>query len=269
MLFQSKPLLTIDSSCSLLCLHNSARLSIVHNNITSALIMEGDVDWDVRVHSMARDFAMASTALLKDLSATIDFRDVPTTAYDQVSPYGDGWDVLWLGHCGMSLPSPGHSNGEGRVIQYNDPTVPETQYLHSWDFKRPTPLMIYPNHTRVVTHESKGVCSLAYAISQAGARKLLYNLGVRLLDNPFDLMLKNFCEEKHGNEKNVCLSAIPQLFDSYRPAGSTLGDSDMRDKGGFRAKAVTRNLRWSVRMNMERILRGETEYDDQYPDKTK
>ena len=228
--------------------------------------MEGDVDWDVRIHSMARDFAVSSSALLKDPSATLDFRDLPSAAHDQTSPYGDNWDVLWLGHCGMSLPEKG--KGKGRVIQYNDPTVAETQYLHSWDFKRPTPLMIYPNHTRVVTHESKGVCSLAYAVSRAGARKLLYNLGLRLLDLPFDLMLKNFCEEAHGNGKHMCLSAIPQLFDAHRPAGPTLGDTDMRDRPGFRKKAVTRNLRWSVRMNMEKILRGDAKYVDQYPDKT-
>ena len=228
------------------------------------MIMEGDVDWDVRVHDMARDFAISSNALLKRPKATIDFKTLPKTAHGQVSPYGENWDVLWLGHCGMSLPE--KDEGKGIVIQRNDITVPETQYLHSWDYKRPTPLMIYPNHTRVVTHESKGVCSLAYAVSQSGARKILYNMGLRLLDLPFDLMLKNFCEERHGNGKHTCLSAIPQLFDAYRPPGSTLGDTDMRDgKPGFRKKGLTRNIRWSVRMNMDKILRGQTDFEDQYP----
>ena len=243
-------------------------LSVVHNNLTSAMIMEGDVDWDVRVHEMARDFAISSNALLKRPKATLDFKKLPKTVHNQVSPYGENWDVLWLGHCGMSLPD--KEKEKGIVIQRNDITVPETQNLHSWDYKRPTPLMIYPNHTRVVTFESKGVCSLAYAVSQSGARKILYNMGLRLLDNPFDLMLKSFCEELHGNGKHTCISAIPQIFDAFRPPGSTLGDSDMRDgKPSFRKKGLTRNIRWSVRMNMEKILRGQTDFEDQYPDVSK
>ena len=53
---------------------------VVHYNITSALIIEDDVDWDVRIHSLFQAFAKASTALLNDPSATADFRNIPDNA---------------------------------------------------------------------------------------------------------------------------------------------------------------------------------------------
>lgn len=36
--------------------------------------------------------------------------------------------------------------------------------------------------------------------------------------------------------------------------------------GDYRDEPETLNIRWSVRMNMERILKGETEWEDQWPD---
>ena len=239
-------------------------LRVVHYNVTSALIVEDDVDWDVRIQSLFEAFAKASTALLEDPSATIDFRNVPVRTANQSSPFGAEWDLLWLGHCGMSLPNGGQNHG--RVIQYDDPSVPEPHYLKSYLEHAPTPLTIYPSHTRVVTFETGAVCSLAYAVSQSGARKLLHNLGLRALNAPFDVMLRSFCDGTDGNEINTCLSVIPQLFDHHRRAGSKKGDSDINDEDGFRDTAWTNNIRWSVRMNMKKLLRGETDFDDQYPD---
>ena len=227
--------------------------------------MEDDVDWDVRIRPLLTDFATSSRALLNFPASKLNFQDVSRSTPGLTSSFGNDWDVLWLGHCGMSIPE---DSEKGIVVQYNDPSVPETQYLHSWEVAKPSPLTMYPNHTRVVVHEKAGVCSLAYAVSQSGARKLLYNLGLRLLDAPFDLMLRNFCEGTHGNEKQVCISVLPQLFDHHRNVGSLEHDSDINDKSGFRNKAFTRNIRWSVRMNMAKILRGESDFEDQYPDAT-
>jgi len=72
------------------------------------------------------------------------------------------------------------------VIRYNDSSVPEPQYLHSWRLEDPTPLGTLPHHTRAVMRGvSEPVCSLAYAVSQAGAREILYALGLKTFDGPF------------------------------------------------------------------------------------
>ena len=161
--------------------------------------MEDDVEWDVRIRPLLKNFPASSRALLNSPRLNLNFQDIPKSNSRLSSPFGDNWDIIWLGHCGMSIPE--KDAKEGIVVQYNDPFVPETQYLRSWEVNKPTPLTIYPNHTRAIVHERGGVCSLACAVSQSGARKLLYNLGLRLLDAPFDLMLRNFCEGTHGNEK--------------------------------------------------------------------
>ena len=242
--------------------HMNAIAKVVHDNLTSALIMEDDVDWDVRIKPLLKDFAVSSNTLVKTSDVgEIDFNDLMHVSQSSISPYGDNWDLFWLGHCGMTLPE------KNRVVHYDDISVPELQHLHSWQPTEITPLNIYPKHTRVVMMESDGVCSLAYAISQRGARKLLYGLGLKSFDAPFDLMLRNWCNGVNGQEHHVCLGVLPQLFDHHRPVGSPTTDSEITEHNEpYREKAYTLNIRWSVRMNMEKILRGETDYIDQYPD---
>jgi hypothetical protein len=153
------------------------------------------------------------------------------------------------------------------VLIENDETVPEARYLHSWDNEAISPLTEFPAHSRVVSEQKEGVCSLAYAVSQSGALRLLDSVGLTTFDHPFDLMVREWCEGSVDGDSRRCIAVIPQLFDHYRRVGPWSVDSDISTPGnGYRNKALTQNIRWSVRMNMKKILRGETDYDDQYPD---
>ena len=243
--------------------HINAIARVVEKGWSSALILEDDVDWDVRLPGLMQDFALDAGVLLSNqgstqqfVSSSLQLADVPKS-----SPYGDGWDVLWLGHCGMEVPSDGP-----KVVHHNDDTVPEPRYLHSWDQLAESPLMMYPPHTRVAMNQKEGVCSLAYAVSQAGARSILLDLGLRRMDHAFDIMLRQWCEGTNGHEKHVCLGVLPQLFDHHRRAGPSDIDSDIATPHDtYRDEAFTLNIRWSVRMNMDKLLHGLTDYDDQYP----
>jgi hypothetical protein len=117
---------------------------------------------------------------------------------------------------------------------------------------------------------SEGVCSLAYAAyaaPQKVARSSLNSIGLEKLDAAFDTMLRRFCVGGNGRQAHRCLGIIPRIFDHHQREGTSSGDSDIAVHGdGVREKAETPNTRWSVRMNMNRILRGEMMYDDQYPD---
>jgi hypothetical protein len=57
---------------------------------------------------------------------------------------------------------------------------------------------LYPPHTRIVHHPSGSSCSLAYALTQTGARKLLYEFGVKAFDKQIDFMLGDFCDNVEG-----------------------------------------------------------------------
>jgi hypothetical protein len=275
--------------------------SVVEQNLTTALIIEDDADWDVRIKQQLIDFSVASRALVQpsvedstryadptfpkpasesDEPTTFDFQHLPLSVSPRTSPYGDNWDILWLGHCGMRFPE-GHPQGvaqeskntpRGQVIKWNDVTVPEPQHLLDHEDAL-LPVVRYPPHSRVVHHHRYGVCSLAYAVTQKTARQMLYDMGIKVLEAPFDLMLRYFCQGTETHDAHTCITVQPQLFNHHRPAGKTAADSDINDPNGdkstLREKASTKIIRWSTRLNLPKLLRGERNFEDQYPDSPK
>jgi len=243
--------------------HLNAIQRVVENNWTTALIFESDVDWDVRVKDILSNIALATEATLlspadrpSELSEISFLNAIPT------SPYGDGWDILWLGHCGMQI-----KHGSAVIVMKNDDTVPEAQFVRTWDSEEKSPLENYSLHSRIVFKSDDCVCTIAYAVTQQGARQLLNSLGLHRMNGPFDIMLREWCAGDKGDDQHVCLGTLPPAFAAHKPAGSTAGDSDMAVPAeGFRDRGFTQNIRWSVRMNMDKILRGDTDYEDQFPD---
>ncbi|KAF2494769.1 hypothetical protein BU16DRAFT_573109 [Lophium mytilinum] len=267
--------------------HMKALLTVVQQNVSTALIMEDDVDWDIRIRDQLHSFALSSRALTQPLSSNpskyadptfpepkpeaqilnISLESAPRTIEPSNSPYGDNWDLLWLGHCGMQFPKPDNKplNPLGRVVHSNDLTVPEKQFIHfQWGSEDLT--NDYPAHTRVVHHATGGVCSLAYAVSQRGARRLLYELGVNKFSSNLDIMLREFCSGANGRVHGTCLTVQPQLFQHHRPRGARKGFSDISDHGeDWNEKPYSKHIQWSVRMNFRKMVMGETDYADQWP----
>lgn len=226
--------------------------------------MEDDVDWDVRLKQSLHDVALSAHALVRsNITDDINFDNLPSTPLPQHSPYGDGWDTLWLGHCGMHLPV-----GGGVVVRENDATVPQYRHLRSFVPDEVTPMVRFPEHSRAVFREvNEGTCSLAYAVTQSAARQILYHNGLERLTDPFDLSLRGWCEGSKSGIPRTCLGVLPPLFEHHRRVGSEDADSDISaPHGGFRNNAFTTNIRWSVMMNLKKLVNGDTNYDDQYPD---
>ncbi|EME40818.1 glycosyltransferase family 25 protein [Dothistroma septosporum NZE10] len=230
--------------------HMNVARRIVEQNITSALVLEGDVDWDIRIKTQMHDFARASRQLLApdgldhDLLIS-DFRsDIAAN-----SPYGDTelWDLLWIGHCGSRFA--GGKNEKvpvGKVVIPNDQSVPEPQHL-DFEYGEKDLLKDYPPHTRVVSRARMNVCTLAYGMSQAGARPM--------------------CDGLFGRPTHSCISVQPQLFQHHRPVGPKSKFSGISDHGdGFNEHAYTRNIRWSTRINFDKLVYGQTDYIDSYQD---
>lgn len=112
-----------------------------------------------------------------------------------------------------------------------------------------------------------GTCALARVVSRNGARRLLNDLYLNRLDDAFDLSLRDWCEGNNGHQEHTCISMLPQLFDHYRPAGSNIGDSEINSEDDqHRDKAYTRNIRWSMRLNIAKLLSGDKDFDNRYPD---
>ncbi|KAK3176116.1 hypothetical protein OEA41_007438 [Lepraria neglecta] len=78
----------------------NAGKSIARNNITSALIRESDNDWDPRIKSQLTNFSEAAVPMTNFVDISGDLRASSIDKNINASPYGNDWDMLWLGTCG-------------------------------------------------------------------------------------------------------------------------------------------------------------------------
>ncbi|KAI0480504.1 hypothetical protein GGR56DRAFT_687682 [Xylariaceae sp. FL0804] len=242
--------------------HMNAIRRIVEENLESALIMEDDIDWDVHLKDQLKQVAEGARAIM------------PSRSHPS-SPYGDEWDVLWLGHCGEIFPetlpeNQGKSEHPKHVIA-NDATVPPLGRLTGLvDFAA------HPEFTRWVHVSGGPICSFGYALSQRGARKVLLDLAVDHLRGSFDNSLCDLCRDgASGSPDGLrarCISVTPPLFFHHRAKGSAAGDSDIQgppgDGGGaVREKGTTENIVWSARNNIRNMLLG-LDVESQFPEVT-
>ncbi|PVH88839.1 glycosyltransferase family 25 protein [Cadophora sp. DSE1049] len=211
-------------------------------------------------------------------------------------PYGDpaNWDVLWLGHCGAGFPRTPPTDEIEQTVQNvilthpNDHTVPLPKYLRAHPFGPLDALAAsHSPHTRVYHRASGGaLCTVAYAVSQRGARRLLHEFGVKRWSRIWDVEMGDWCagqdapppkspmperrgiseKEKRSRSERVCVTVQPPIFAHHHPPG---GESNIGGVGGGYARTVeTKYVRLSVRLNLDALLRGEGEDDlvDQWPD---
>lgn len=258
---------------------------IVRLNISSALILEDDSDWDVRIRSIMTDLAISTQALSQPLAGTkdsyadptypinklgskataheFDFDSLPRTVTPKISPYGDEWEMIWVGHCGMQYADATTTMPMGRVIHRNDVTVPPSGL---WSLSGPHELREkYEVRTRTVAHAKAGVCSLGYAVTQKGARGLLREIGLRAVDAPLDMLLRYYCDGEQGRRQHKCFAPQPPIFNHHRPVGPKSANSNIGDHGNeYNKEAHTDMVQWSVRVNADAIMDGKTEFEDAY-----
>ncbi|CAG8981530.1 hypothetical protein HYALB_00003103 [Hymenoscyphus albidus] len=155
---------------------------IVHKNISTAMIFEDDVDWDIRVRSQLQSFAFASQVLT---SKKLDLQYTTWTRRRIQRPRRIPLRRAKLLGCSLArtLRSriPAYKNNlyvdENNLLltNPNDETVPLPKYLKAHPFGPLDALASsFPPHTRVYHRASGGaICTAAYAVSQRGARRLL------------------------------------------------------------------------------------------------
>lgn len=114
-------------------------------NIQSALIFEDDADWDIGFRAQLKQLARGAKYLQK-----VD-EDAVTR-----SPYGDSWDMLWLGHCGQFTMD----SDKRRFVITEDPTVEPTVHRKYWLENPDMSTWDHPsnavNDTRIIFRSSGG-----------------------------------------------------------------------------------------------------------------
>ncbi|PKY03435.1 hypothetical protein P168DRAFT_271585 [Aspergillus campestris IBT 28561] len=220
--------------------HVDAMQQIVDKGIGSAIIMEDDLDWDVTIKTQLQNLAIALRAL-------------QGTGLDvSRSPYGDDWDIIWLGHCGIQC----HTN-DPFFLTPGDPTIlPPHHFLPYW---RDPPPFSRPDDTRLTCAASDGVCSVVYAVSYRGAQKILSALSVNPtglaeqidIGAQFDVSLGRMC----GSNYLRCYTTYPSLTGGSATSSDIHASGDGQEKGGARPSSF--GVLYSTLLNVNRILSGE------------
>lgn len=224
------------------------RLRIVRRRLSSALVIEDDADWDLNLRSIMEYIALGSQTLL----------DTPQHEAPR-SPYGDGWDLMWFGHCASSTIK----GDDRRFIIKNDPNVPPPQHRANYgDIPDMSP---YDDNTRIIFFTAGNTCTYSYALSYHGAAKILKYLSLDIFNEPIDYGLREMCEKK--DRGFLCISVFPQIFGEHKPAGANTRDSDIdpQNRSSVRIKGYSHNTVHSTRLNVEHLIDGRTDLlENQY-----
>ena len=212
---------------------------IIRRRLSSAVIIEDDADWDSNLRSTLEYLALGSQALL----------DTPQDK-PPLSPYGDGWDMIWFGHCATSTIK----GDDRRFIMKNDPNVAPSK--HRANYGDVPDMSPYDEHTRIVFFSAGNTCTYSYALSYHGAAKILKYLSMDIFNMPIDYGLREMCETPDRGFK--CISVFPQIFGEHKPAGANERDSDIAgsDKTSVRTKGYSLNTVHSTRLNVEHLMDG-------------
>lgn len=142
----------------------------------TTLFLEDDVDWDIRIRTTQAP--LVSTAMRKLLDSPQLGRDA------RQYPYGDpnSWDLLCIGHCGDYWHGMDIEFTDGHVmpkdlaktphVTFADPTMLHSDSLHPFTTSLLKNLGV-DEYTRLVHRSVFPLCTFGYALSRAGARRLL------------------------------------------------------------------------------------------------
>ena len=209
--------------------------------LTSAILLEDDADWDTGLKDQLAIFAQGS-----------QFVSGVSPNQKPHSPYGDDWDLLWLGHCSNEIKP----DDQRRFVIENDDTVPIPKHRVNFGAVPDMAAEGYDNNTRLVYEANNGVCLYGYALSLRGARKILRGQAQLQTFVPIDIGIGYMCRDDPNFK---CIGVFPQLIDSHKGAGRLSRDSDI---GTFSAQSVrqkgyTFNIVHSTRLNIDHLLAGE------------
>ncbi|KAL8858348.1 MAG: hypothetical protein Q9178_005029 [Gyalolechia marmorata] len=230
--------------------HLNFAQKIVRERIQTALVLEDDSDWDVSFKDQLADFATGS-------------RYISNSTTLPRSPYGDDWDLLWLGHCSAQQDP----SDQRRFVIENDNTVPPMAHRVNFNTVPALNELGYDNSTRIVFRANDGVCLYSYALSYRGAQKVLrWQNNVKKF-HPIDIGIGHQCRDDPNFK---CIAVFPQLVDSHKSAGRASRDSDIGtfDPTQIREKGFTHNIVRSTRLNLDNLINGgrDAKIEDQWDD---
>ncbi|KAF2085226.1 glycosyltransferase family 25 protein, partial [Saccharata proteae CBS 121410] len=190
--------------------HLNTLRAFLDSGAETALILEDDVDWDIRLRSLQIPLVATAIRAL--------FPHAKPSYY-----YGDpsSWDLLYMGHCGDYFHGMDIGFDRGHVVPedltktphmaYHDPSLPALDDLHPWTKSLLQNLNV-SDHTRLVHRSRFPLCTFAYAVTRASAKRLLEELAPREQDregdHAYDITILRACI----SDGLRCWTVNPELF---------------------------------------------------------
>lgn len=221
--------------------HMNTLKQMLEDGVETALIVEDDFDFDVRIRSQLGDVRKN----LIDLQSKIGRLHQP---YNDSKAFPGSWDILWLGACFEDQIKLRENKNNLTFVHYQDPTVIdknernpiwtelESEY-RSYSIEQGLNPRKWENdgRYRVLQQAQIPYCTTAYAVSRRGAARLYYAL-TRDIKAAVDM---------HMGWLSVGFEAyvtIPEIISPWkvkdgqnsfiRPEGATYDDDD-EDKRSF------------------------------------
>ncbi|PVI05268.1 glycosyltransferase family 25 protein [Periconia macrospinosa] len=185
--------------------HRNALQWFLDSGLETALILEDDVDWDIRLRTVQAPLAARAA---RSLLSSKWPRPLSKLRAKKEHYWGDHrqWDLLYLGHCGdyfNQITEDGEVPGDtsydlsgSRHITYNDPTLPTRSDLHPFTQSLFNTLRL-PAHSRIFHRSKFPLCSFGYAVTRPAAERLLNDLATPKLSEggprAFDVALLDAC----------------------------------------------------------------------------
>jgi hypothetical protein len=184
----------------------------VESNLSTALIIEDDVDWDI--HLRHHQIPLVANGLRKLLNST---SSDPNDAYSALRHHNhpptywgdlDQWELLYLGHCGDYFDLKYWPELPHEI--FNDDSLPPLERMHpdTEDWLREVGL----SHKQRMVHKSrKPLCSFAYGVTRESAKRILRDLRTEEDGHgtwAYDVRLLEACRDMGWK----CYTANPELF---------------------------------------------------------
>ncbi|RAL04467.1 uncharacterized protein BO80DRAFT_491192 [Aspergillus ibericus CBS 121593] len=211
--------------------HLNAVQRIVADRLASALIIEDHIDWDVNLKTQLKGFALGAQKIQKSNAS--------------YSPYGDSWDLLWLGHCGVKC-----NTSSPVQIMPHDITAVSSQSLPPYSYDAPAGT---GNNVRVTCKMEEAACSGAYALRYRASQKVLATLALSTAPRPvkFEGLLSQLCRD--GSLE--CYSSYPSLLGRWNWTSREAGPSDSIQETDSHA-SLSMGAMYSTLQNVRRLLAG-------------
>lgn len=215
---------------------------MITHQYSSALILEDDVDWDINIKQQLTLIAPQIRALTN------------STANEGLKPYGEKWDLLWLGHCGDAIPSSG-------AISIFDQTLPQSAKYRENDG---TYITLTPKpQTRYIHTSQTPFCTYGYAVTNSAAQKIL-RLSKKGTRDIITTELRAWCQS--GELR--CVTVNPELFHHHKSKGRVSSEiavvEGWKEMAGAAKVDFTANIKYSARCNSraDRLVTCQDEYGE-------